>query len=84
MSVLQITGKDFRSRVLEHAQPTLLLYYSPWNHDSMPQRALLAELLPCAEQLQVQLAETNGDEEAELDAWFRIIDFPTAVLYRGG
>lgn len=84
MSVLQITGKDFRGRVLEHAQPTLLLYYSPWNHDSMPQRAVLTELLPCAEQLQVQLAETNGDEEAELDAWFRIIDFPTAVLYRGG
>lgn len=84
MTVEHITGKIFRERVLAADLPTLLLYYSPWNADSLPMRDVLQQILPDAAALGVQLAETNGDEEAELDAWWRIIDFPTAVLYKDG
>ncbi len=84
MTVRHIRGKDFRTSVLEAPEPTLLLYYSPWTPASMQQREMFAALQPDAEELGVCLAETNGDEEAELDAWWRIIDFPTAILYADG
>ncbi len=84
MAVQIITGKEFRKEVLENPTPTLLLYYSPWNEDSLPQREILAQLQPDAQELGVRLAEANGDQEAELDAWWRIIDFPTAILYKDG
>ncbi len=84
MSVLAITGNNFRTEVLESAAPTLLLYYSPWNADSLSMRQVLADIADAADALGVRLADTNGDEEAELDAWWRIINFPTAVLYKDG
>lgn len=84
MPVSLITSADFRAKVLDRPQPTLLLYFSKWNADSLPMRDVLAEAADENKNGNVFFAETNGDEEAELDAWFRIIDFPTAVLYRGG
>ncbi len=82
--MLNVTGSTFREEVLYAEKPTLVLYYSPWNSDSASQCAVMHQLLPMADRLGAQLGIANGDEEAELDAWFRIIDFPTAVLYKGG
>lgn len=83
MTMQHITGSSFRRDVLEDARPTLLLYHSPWNPEST---ALLPVFEQLAERLgdEVRVAQTNGDEEAELDAWFRILNFPTAILYGNG
>ena len=84
MAILTVIGKEFREQVLYAQHPTLLLYYSPWNRESLPMREVLKELDATDALPGVQLAETNGDEEAEIDAWFRIINFPTAILYKDG
>lgn len=84
MTLEAITGKTFRETVLANPKPVLLLYHSKWNSSCSGQLEVFQSLAPTLAQEGVVAAQTNGDQEAELDAWFRIIDFPTAVLYRDG
>lgn len=85
MAVIKLKGtREFRDRVLAASEPVLVLYYSPWNPESLPQCTVFEQLAQSPIAAQVQLATLNGDEEAELDAWFRVIDFPTAILYAEG
>ena len=84
MTLEAITGKTFREAILANPKPVLLLYHSKWNSSCRGQLEVFQSLAPTLAQEGVVAVQTNGDQEAELDAWFRIIDFPTAVLYRDG
>jgi ABC-type multidrug transport system ATPase subunit len=81
--LLNIVSSGFRQKVLESPTPTFVLYYSRWNPQST---ALLPVFEGLANDLDGRCAvgAADGDREAEIDAWFRIINFPTAVLYAEG
>ena len=63
--------------------PVFLMYFNRWNKDCAP---ALKAFEPLAGELAGECAVggVDGDPEAELDAWWRVIDFPCAILYRRG
>lgn len=75
-----VVSEGFRQNVLEAKQPALILFHSKWNKKCAGLLSVFEELAVRLDG-QVMVGEADGDREAEIDAWFRVINFPTAILY---
>jgi len=68
---------------MESDLPVFLLYFNVWNKECP--RAV-EQFEPLVDKLEGRciVGTVDGDPEAELDAWWRVINFPCAILYRKG
>jgi thioredoxin 1 len=78
-----VSINEWRQEILGNAKPSCVLFYSKWNPKSIEALEIFKTFAVKFEE-RIVIACTNGDEEAEIDAWYRIIDFPTAIIFKNG
>ena len=82
MSAIKITKDNFKTEVLDAAEPVLLDFWAAW---CGPCRMLSPVVDEVAETTPgVKVGKVNVDEEPELAAQFGVMSIPTLVVMQGG
>ena len=82
MSAIKITQDNFKTEVLDAAEPVLLDFWAAW---CGPCRMLSPVVDEVAETTPgVRVGKINVDEEPELAAQFGVMSIPTLVVMQGG
>ncbi|MGN1073735.1 MAG: thioredoxin [Eubacteriales bacterium] len=82
MSAIKITKENFKTEVLDAAEPVLLDFWAAW---CGPCRMLSPVVDEVAETTPgVRVGKINVDEEPELAAQFGVMSIPTLVVMQGG
>ena len=82
MSAIKITKDNFKTEVLDAAEPVLLDFWAAW---CGPCRMLSPVVDEVAETTPgVRVGKINVDEEPELAAQFGVMSIPTLVVMQGG
>ena len=82
MSAIKITKDNFKTEVLDAAEPVLLDFWAAW---CGPCRMLSPVVDEVAETTPgVRVGKINVDEEPELAAQFGVMSIPTLVVIQGG
>ena len=72
-----MTESDFEDVVLGSEKPVVVDFWAPW---CRPCRAVESIL----EELPVDVARVNIDEEPELASRYEVLSIPTVILFSGG
>jgi thioredoxin 1 len=75
--VRDVTESDFEDVVLGSEKPVVVDFWAPW---CRPCRAVESIL----EELPVDVARVNIDEEPELASRYEVLSIPTVILFSGG
>lgn len=82
MSAIKITKDNFKTEVLDAAEPVLLDFWAAW---CGPCRMLSPVVDEVAETTPgIKVGKVNVDEEPELAAQFGVMSIPTLVVMQGG
>ena len=82
MPAIKITKDNFKTEVLDAAEPVLLDFWAAW---CGPCRMLSPVVDEVAETTPgVRVGKINVDEEPELAAQFGVMSIPTLVVMQGG
>ena len=76
-SITEVTDANFQAEVIESETPVLVDFWAPW---CRPCKALE----PILEELPVEVARVNIDEEVGLASRFDVLSIPTVILFSGG
>ena len=82
MSAIKITKDNFKTEVLDAAEPVLLDFWAAW---CGPCRMLSPVVDEVAETTPgIKVGKVNVDEEPELAAQFGIMSIPAVLLFKNG
>lgn len=81
--VLEVTGTNWDSEVLQSEQPVLVDFWAPW---CMPCRRLAPTIEELARDMQgrAKIAKCNTDEASEVAGRYQIMSIPTLIVFKGG
>lgn len=83
MATVKVDASNFKSEVLESAEPVVVDFWAEW---CGPCKMIAPSLEEIAVELQgkVKVAKLNIDENPELAAQFGVRSIPTLAIFKGG
>lgn len=79
----EISGLDFKSKVLQSKEPVLVAFLAPWSEPCRTARLVLNEVASaCAGT--VKMVIVKADENPDLGVWYDIHSVPTLLYFVGG
>jgi thioredoxin 1 len=82
-SFIAVGDADFKSEVLQSAEPVLALFWAPWSRPCQMMESVLADVAACAES--VKFVKVNADDCPHLSLWYGVQFIPTLLHFvRGG
>jgi len=82
MSVIKITGTNFKKEVLESAKPVLLDFYADWCGPCQMVSPIVDEI--ANEHPEYTVGKINVDNEYDLALAFAVTSIPTLVCMKNG
>lgn len=82
MSVLTVTGENFKAEVYESDKPVLLDFWAAWCPPCRMQSPIVDEI--AEERPDIKVGKVNTDEQPELAAMFNVENIPTLVIMKNG
>lgn len=82
MSIVHVTGENFRSEILDASGTVLLDFFAVWCGPCRMVAPILEEI--AAERPDVKVCKIDVDQAPDLAAQFRVSSIPTLVVMKGG
>lgn len=83
MSVLTITNDNFKSEVLDSAQPVLVDFWASWCGPCRMVSPIVEEIAEESKG-EFKVGKINVDEQPELAAQFNVMSIPTLIVFKDG
>lgn len=79
----EVSEADFRTEVLQSAQPVLVAFWAPWSHPCQILISVLDDVASaCASNLKV--VKVNADDNPDLSLWYEVQSIPTLLYIVSG
>ena len=82
-SIPEISGLDFKSKVLQSKEPVLVAFLAPWSESCQTARLVLDEIATACTG-KVKVVVVNADNHPDLGVWYDIHSIPTLLYFVGG